>query len=98
MDRHVALAVLKAHERELRKMGVIGLSLFGSVARDEATPDSDIDLAARFDPAAEVGMFKYGAILERLRTLLRAPVDLIGEPARSARMQAEIDRDRARVY
>ena len=68
------------------------------VARGEAKPGSDIDLAVRFDPAAEVGMVKYGAILERLRTLLRAPVDLIGEPARSVRMQAQIDRDRARVY
>ena len=52
----------------------------------------------RFDPAAEVGMIKYGAILERLRTLLRAPVDLVGEPARTARLQAEIDRDRAAVF
>lgn len=98
MDRQATLSLLKEHERELREMGVIGLSLFGSVARGEAKPGSDIDLAVRFDPAAEVGMFKYGVILDRLRTLLRAPVDLIGEPARSARMQAEIDRDRARVY
>jgi uncharacterized protein len=43
-------------------------------------------------------MFKYGAILEHLRALLRAPVDLVGEPARTARMQAEIDRDRTLVY
>ena len=79
-------------------MGVSGLSLFGSVARDEAGPDSDVDLAAQFDPAAEVGMFKYGAILQHLRDLLHAPVDLVGEPARTSRMQAEIDRDRALVY
>ena len=68
MDRNAAIARLRAHEAELRAMGVSGLSLFGSVARGEAGPDSDVDLAARFDPAAEVGMFKYGAILERLRT------------------------------
>ena len=98
MDRTVAIACLKAHEAELRAMGVSGLSLFGSVARGEAGPNSDVDIAARFDPAAEVGMFKYGAIIERLHTLLRAPVDLVGEPARTARMQAEIDRDRALVY
>ena len=98
MDRNAAISRLKAHEAELRAMGVIGLSLFGSVARGEAGPNSDVDLAARFDPAAEVGMFKYGAIAERLRTLLRAPIDLVGEPARTARMQAEIDRDRALVY
>ena len=79
-------------------MGVKRLSLFGSVARGEAAPDSDVDVAAEFDPAAEVGMIKYGAVAERLRSLLRGPVDLVGEPARTARMQAEIDRDRLRVY
>lgn len=98
MDRATAITRLKPHEAELRAMGVSALSLFGSTARGEAGPDSDVDLAARFDPAAEVGMFKYGAILERLRTLLRAPVDLVGEPARTPRMQAEIDRDRAAVF
>ena len=98
MEREAAIARLKAHEAELRAMGVSGLSLFGSVARGEAGPGSDVDLAVRFDPAAEVGMFKYGAIAERLRSLLRAPVDLVGEPARTPRMQAEIDRDRALVY
>ena len=98
MDPTTAISRLKAHEAELRAMGVSGLSLFGSVARGDAGPDSDVDLAARFDPAAEVGMVKYGAILERLRTLLRVPVDLVGEPARTARMQAEIDRDRAAVF
>ena len=98
MDRNATIARLRAHEAELRAMGVSGLTLFGSVARGDARPDSDGDLAARFDPAAEVGMFKYGAILERLRTLLLAPVNLVGEPARTARMQAEIDRDRAPVF
>lgn len=98
MDRSTAITLLKPHEAELRAMGVSGLSLFGSVARGDAGPKSDVDLAARFDPAAEVGMFKYGAILARLRTVLRAPVDLVGEPARTARMQAEIDKDRALVF
>ena len=98
MDRDTALSRLKAHEAELRAMGVAGLSLFGSVARGEEGPDSDVDLAARFDPAAEVGMFKYGAIVERLRTLLGNSIDLVVEPARKPRMQTEIDRDRALVF
>jgi len=98
MDRNAAISQLKAHEAELRAMGVSALSLFGSVARGEAGQNSDVDLAAQFDPAAEVGMIKYGAIVERLRTLLRAPVDLVGEPARTPRMQAQIDRDRAPVF
>lgn len=98
MDRQTALDRLKPHEAELRAMGVCGLALFGSTARGEAGPNSDVDLAARFDPAAEVGMVKYGTILHRLSAVLHAPVDLVGEPARTALMQAEIDRDRAAVF
>jgi predicted nucleotidyltransferase len=40
-DRHT---LLKAHEAELRRLGVQQLYLFGSTARDEARPDSDVDL------------------------------------------------------
>jgi predicted nucleotidyltransferase len=98
MDRNAILAALRAHEAELKGMGVKRLSLFGSVARGEAGEASDVDLAAEFDPAAEVGMIKYGAIAERLHRLLRVSVDLVGEPARSPAMQAGIDRDRLRVY
>lgn len=49
VDRADAIARLKAHEAELRAMGVTGLSLFGSVARGEARPGSDVDVVARLD-------------------------------------------------
>ena len=38
------------------------------------------------------------AISEQVRTLLGVAVDLVVEPARNARIQAQIDRDRLRVY
>ena len=44
MDRDTAIRLLKAHEAELRGLGVRHLYLFGSVARNEARPDSDVDL------------------------------------------------------
>jgi uncharacterized protein len=98
MDKESAIRTLKAHEAELRALGVQRLSLFGSVARGEAGPDSDVDLAAEFDPKACVGMIKYGLIDRRLRELLGRNIDLLGEPARGARMQAQIDRDRVHVF
>lgn len=98
MDRATILNRLKAQELELRDLGLASLSLFGSTARGEAGSASDVDLAATFDPNARVGMFKFAAIEAHLRDLLGAPVDLVGEPARHARMQAEIDRDRVRVF
>ena len=45
------IATLRAHEAELRAAGIHRLSLFGSVARGDAGPDSDVDLAAELDRA-----------------------------------------------
>ena len=44
MDRSEAIAKLKQHEAELKRLGVEHLYLFGSTARREAREDSDIDL------------------------------------------------------
>lgn len=98
MDKATAIARLKAHEAELRELGVAQLSLFGSTARGEEGPQSDIDLAARFAPEAQVGGFAFVAIADRIEAILRTKVDLVAEPARKARMQQHIDRDRVRVF
>jgi hypothetical protein len=52
------IATLRAHEEELRQAGLRSLSLFGSVARGETEMDSDIDLAAEFDPAARMDLLQ----------------------------------------
>ena len=44
MDREAAILRLKAHEAELRRLGVQRLWLFGSTARGDARPESDVDL------------------------------------------------------
>jgi predicted nucleotidyltransferase len=98
MDKITALSQLKSHEAELRRMGVASLSLFGSTARGEAGPGSDIDLAATFADEAHVGLFAFAGIAARLHDLLGVHVDLVGEPARKPAMQAQIDRDRVRVF
>jgi len=98
MDRQTVIERLTGHERELRALGLKSLALFGSTARGESRPDSDVDLAATFDEAARVDLFDFIGIQERLSELLNVPVDLVGEPARKARLQAEIDRDRVHVF
>ncbi len=79
-------------------LGVARLSLFGSTARGEERAESDIDLAARFAPEAKVGIFQYARIADRLEQILTTKVDLVAEPARKARMQVAIDRDRVDVF
>jgi len=48
MDKNRILAILRSHAPELQAAGLAHLRLFGSVARGEATPQSDIDLIADF--------------------------------------------------
>jgi predicted nucleotidyltransferase len=74
MTRAEVLASLQGHTTELRRMDVASLAVFGSVARDEAGPDSDVDLLVEF--ARPVGMFRFLAVKEYLEALLGRPVDL----------------------
>ena len=50
MQRDTILQTLKQHQTALTDLGVRSLALFGSVARDEATPTSDIDILVEFEP------------------------------------------------
>jgi predicted nucleotidyltransferase len=67
---------LAAHRHELRKMGVVSLAVFGSVARDESTEQSDIDLLVDFD--REVGLCYLFEIQHKLEDIIGVPkIDLI---------------------
>lgn len=79
-------------------MGVAHLSLFGSTARGEGGPSSDVDLAATFSDDSRLTALDFVGVMQRLEQILGVPVDLVSEPARKARLQAEIDRDRVRVF
>jgi predicted nucleotidyltransferase len=92
------IATLRAHEAELRQAGLRSLSLFGSVARGETETDSDIDLAAEFDPATRMDLLQLVALERRITALLGSPVDLLPEPVEKRRLQDQINRDRRRAF
>ena len=53
MNRDEVLKVLRAHKATLvQRFGVVDLALFGSIVRDQATDDSDVDILVRFDSPA----------------------------------------------
>ena len=101
MERDKVIAALKAHEAELRAAGVLSASLFGSVARGEA-PAHDVDLAVRLgENFSARGLNYIGRLSQlegRLSTILGCKVDVVEEPVRKERFQAEIDRDRALAF
>nr|HNH79152.1 nucleotidyltransferase family protein [Anaerolineales bacterium] len=75
MKQEVVLQTLKQKNAELiTKFGVKSLQLFGSVARDDATSTSDVDLLVEFN--RPVGYFGLFALQDYLEKLLGCPVDL----------------------
>jgi predicted nucleotidyltransferase len=60
-----------------RKYGVRRLSLFGSAARGEMKPGSDVDLMVEFDPASTTSLWDYPAMQEDFSALFdRRKVEL----------------------
>jgi predicted nucleotidyltransferase len=98
MDRDAIPERLRAHEAELKAMGVARLSLFGSMARGEAGPGSDVDLAAEFDRSRHFGIFQFVELQAKLGDLLGAKVDLVGEPIEKPRFRARVEQDRVHVF
>jgi len=96
MKRDAAVAILQAHADELKKLGVVSVSLFGSTARDEAADNSDIDMAVRLAPGPRGS--PRSERMEHLRAvfaeLLGCPVGVVEEPTSRRRIQQEIERDR----
>ena len=76
MTRDTAIAILRAHEAPLRLRGVLRAALFGSTARDEARPDSDLDIMVEIDPAAHVDLYSYAGITRYIAELFPVPVDV----------------------
>jgi predicted nucleotidyltransferase len=92
------IAILRAHETELREAGVRRLSLFGSIARGDADADSDVDLAAKFDPAAEMDLIRLVALERQLGEKLGRPVEILPEPVENPRLRANVERDRVIAF
>ncbi|HZL63814.1 MAG TPA: nucleotidyltransferase family protein [Thermoleophilia bacterium] len=69
--------MLAAHREEFAAMGVSELAIFGSVARDEAGTDSDVDVLVDYLPGAKLSYFRLFDLQERLEELLDARVDLV---------------------
>src|SRR5690349_23062532 len=77
MDRHEILAKLRENENALRARGVSHAALFGSRAREDDRPDSDIDIMVEFDPAAHVSVFNYASLKDYIAGLFDGPVDVV---------------------
>jgi len=69
--RDEAVELLRQHRAELDTMGVTSIALFGSVARDEAGPSSDVDVL--IDVRRPFDLFDLAAVQSALGRDLRVP-------------------------
>lgn len=97
-DLKKVLARLRRHEQSLRREGVEHLSLFGSVARDEATAKSDVDVMVTFLPEARIGLFELTGLRQHLEDIAGFSVDLVQEKSLRERVRPQAMRDKVEVF
>jgi uncharacterized protein len=91
MNRSQVLALLQTHLPTIEAMGVRSLALFGSVARNEASPESDIDFAVEFTaPTTFDGYMNLKILLE---DTLGQAIDLIPIQSMKPEVKATMQKD-----
>ena len=90
MDQHLIIATLRRHEEELHRQGVAHAGLFGSVARGDARPDSDIDILIDLDPGARLSVFDYVGLKEYIAGLFETPVDVVNREGLKPRLKPAV--------
>jgi predicted nucleotidyltransferase len=98
MRRDDALARLRALEQGLRRQGLSALFLIGSVARDEASDTSDVDLLFDVPPDVRFSLFDQARIQSELAETLHAGVDLVPIEALKPGLRARVEAEMVRVF
>lgn len=92
------LSQLRSLEPVLRAQGVCALYLFGSAARGEAGPDSDIDLSFDISPDAKFSLFDQAQIICDLSDALGTKVDLVPLRAIHPYIRAKVEAEQIKVF
>lgn len=91
VDRGVLTSWARSH-------GVERLILFGSGARGELQPGSDIDMAFELLPGRQIGLFEHVGMRDELATLFRAPVDLGSLRSLRPRIREAVEQEGVTLY
>jgi predicted nucleotidyltransferase len=95
MPRDEILRTLSEHSANIRGFGVKSLAIFGSVARDEARPDSDLDVLVEFDPPPTFQ--RYMDLKFFLEDLVGRPVHLGTPNELKPRIRMQVQREALHV-
>lgn len=97
MKRDEAIDRLRACEADVKSLGAVSLFMFGSTARDEARPESDVDLFVDYDPD-RFGFVELLRLRDRLAHRLGAPADLTTREGLHPRLRMAIEAEAVRVF
>lgn len=92
------LSQLKSLEANLRAQGVCALYLFGSVARGEAGPNSDIDLSFDIAPGVKFGLFDQARISRQLSEQLNVKVDFVSRDELHPFIRPRVESEQIKVF
>lgn len=96
--RNFVLSTLRSMENKLRKHGIVHLALFGSVARDDAGPDSDVDLVANLDVEKKLTILDLISIEAMIAEELGRNVDLVSRQGLNSRFRDSLSADEIPVF
>jgi predicted nucleotidyltransferase len=92
------LDTLRAHETDLRRLGVAHAAVFGSVARGEARAESDIDVLVELDENRPLGIFEYARMKLYINELLEGSSDVVNRRTLRPLLRANILRDAVHAF
>lgn len=98
MYRDDILRTLKNHETELRQMGVDHIALFGSFARQEQRPESDIDILVDLNTQTPIDLFAYAGLKNHITSLFDRSVDVVDRAALKKRLKAVVEKEAIDVF
>jgi hypothetical protein len=97
MTRDETIDLLRRHADDIRGFAVTGLYLFGSTARGEAGPASDVDVFIDYDEE-EFDFVKLFGVERYIAGLLGRPVDLLTRAGLHPYIRADVEAEAVRVF
>lgn len=102
MSQAIQPGVLQVDEAKLadvcRRYHVKELSVFGSAARGEMGPDSDIDLLVEFLAGSKVDLFDFSGLMLDLSELIGRKVDLVSKKGLKPLIRASVLKEARLLY
>jgi predicted nucleotidyltransferase len=98
MSRNEVIERLQRNADAIKGMGATSLYLFGSAARDDAQPDSDLDLFIDYDPARRLSLIDLVGIKQFLEEKMSTEIDITTRDSLHPMLKAEIEQSAVRVF